>query len=137
MDGKVQVIKKIKYLGGLKRNNTMQKKDSTATHFRASKKKDDKGWFITLYRFRGLSKYGQTECNCYPELIARNSICFFCESEKAGVRPKYLGPLGWSFHSSQKDEDVIPKLLKIEKLEEITGDNLEKEIWQEGNIYAG
>jgi hypothetical protein len=32
---------------------------------------------------------------------------------------------------------VLPKLLPIEKLEEITGDVLEKEIWQEDNIYAG
>jgi len=115
----------------------MQEKDSTATHFIANKKKDDKGWAITLYRFMGLSKYGQTECNCTPELKARNSICHFCISEKAGLRPQYLGPLGWSFHHSTKDEDVIPKLLPISKLEEVTGDNLEKEIWQEHNIYAG
>jgi hypothetical protein len=45
--------------------------------------------------------------------------------------------MGWSFHSSVKDEVVLPKLLPIEKLEEITGDDLEKEIWQEDNIYAG
>lgn len=115
----------------------MQEKDSTATHFIAKKKKDEKGFAITLYRFKGLSKCGQTECNCYPELLARNSICHFCISEKAGARPQYLGPLGWQFHSSVKDSDVIPKLLPIEKLEEVTGDNLEKEIWQEENIYAG
>jgi hypothetical protein len=115
----------------------MQEKDSTATHFIANKKKDELGFSITLYRFRGLPKYGQKECNCTPELRARNSTCHFCISENAGVRPQYLGPLGWSFHSSTKDSDVISKLLPIEKLEDITGDNLEKEVWQENNIYAG
>ncbi len=115
----------------------MQEKDSTATHFLAEKKRDGEGYAITLYRFMGLPKYGQTECNCTPELRARNSLCHFCISERAGVRPQYLGPLGWSFHSSTRDSDIIPKLLPIEWLEEITGDNLEKEIWQEYNIYAG
>ena len=114
----------------------MKDKDSTATHFLANKKKEG-GYAITLYRFRGIPKYGQTECNCTPELNARNSRCFFCISTKAGERPQYLGPLGWSFHYSVKDSDILPKLLPIEKLEEITGDNLEKEIWQEDNIYAG
>jgi len=115
----------------------MQEKDSTATHFIANKKKDEEGFAITLYRFKGLPKYGQTECNCTPELVVRNSRCNFCISESAGERPQYLGPLGWGFHWAQKDSDVIPKLLPIEKLEEVTGDNLEKEIWQEENIYAG
>lgn len=117
----------------------MQEKDSTATHFKAHRREASgiDGWAITLYRFMGLPKYGQTECKCYPELLARNSRCHFCISESAGVRPQYLGPMGWSFHSSTKDEDIIPKLQLIEKLEEVTGDNLEKEIWQEGNIYAG
>ena len=116
----------------------MQGKDSTATHFTAKKKKNANGFAITLYRFREQhSKYGQTECNCTPELKARNSVCHFCISESVGIRPEYLGPMGWKSHSAVKDEDVIPKLLPIEKLEEITGDNLEKEIWQEGNIYAG
>ena len=111
----------------------------TATHFKANKRKSSgtDGWAITLYRFKGLSKYGQTECNCTPELKARNSICHFCISENAGVRPQYLGPMGWSFHSATKDEDVIPKLQPIEKLKEVTGDDIENEIWQEGNIYAG
>ena len=113
----------------------MQEKDSTATHFIASKSRT--GFAIILYRFRGRSKYGQTECNCTPELITRNSICHFCISENAGERPQYLGPLGWSFHSAQKDEDIVPRLQPIEKLEEVTGDNLDKEIWQEGNLYAG
>lgn len=117
----------------------MQEKDSTATHFKAHRRtsSDIDGWAITLYRFMGRPKHGQTECNCTPELIARNSICHFCVSEKAGVRPQYLGPMGWSFHSATKDEDILPKLQPIEELEEVTGDNLEKEIWQEGNIYAG
>ena len=115
----------------------MQGKDSTATHFRAAKRKSKDGWAITLYRFKGIDAFGQTECNCTPELNARNSICHFCSSKKAGVRPQYLGPMGWSFHSQTKDEDVIPKLHPIDILEEMTGDNLEKEIWQEGNIYAG
>ena len=116
----------------------MQDKDSTATHFIVKKKKSENGFAITLYRFREQhSKYGQTECNCTPELKARNSICHFCISEKVGIRPEYLGPMGWKPHSAVKDEDVIPKLLPIEKLEEMTGDNLEKEIWQENNIYAG
>jgi hypothetical protein len=115
----------------------MQEKDSTATHFIANKKRDGKGYVITLYRFKGTPKHGQTKCMCTPESKARNVTCFFCISEANGERPQYLGPLGWHFHSSQKDSDVIPKLLPIEKLEEVTGDNLEKEIWQEGNIYAG
>jgi hypothetical protein len=116
----------------------MQEKDKTATHFKANKRtSQDIGYAITLYRFMGLSKYGQTECNCTPELRANNSKCHFCISEKAGVRPQYLGPMGWSFHSITKDEDVLPKLLPIEKLEEITGDNLEKEIWTGDNIYSG
>lgn len=114
----------------------MQNKDSTATHFIANKRSKG-GFAITLYRFKGLSKCGQTECNCTPELIARNSICHFCISERVGERPQYLGPLGWSFHLTQKDEDVIPRLQPIEKFEEVTGDNLEKEIWQENNLYTG
>jgi hypothetical protein len=114
----------------------MQEKDSTATHFIANK--TNTGFAITLYRFREqYPKYGQTECNCTPELKARNSICHFCLSQRIGVRPEYLGPMGWNTHSQVKDSDIIPKLQPIEKLEEITGDNLEKEIWQEGNIYAG
>lgn len=96
----------------------MQEKDSTATHFIANKKKDSKGWAITLYRFK-------TKDNKLTTI-----------NDKEG-RPQYLGPLGWQFHSSQKDENVIPKLKPIKMLEEITGDNLEKEIWQENNIYAG
>lgn len=115
----------------------MKEKDSTATHFIANKMKDETGFAIVLYRFMGLPKYGQTECNCTPELKSRNSLCHFCISEKAGLRPQYLGPIGWRFHYLVKDEDIIPKLLPIEKLEEVTGDNLEKEIWQENNIYAG
>ena len=117
----------------------MKEKDETATHFKAHRRESSgiDGWAITLYRFKGLSKCGQTECNCYPELIARNSICHFCASKKARVRPQYLGPMGWEFHLIDKDEDILPKLQPIEKLEEVTGDNLEKEIWQEGNIYAG
>jgi len=115
----------------------MQEKDLTATHFRAGRRARTDGWAITLYRFRGKDTYGQTECKCTPELNTRNSICHFCVCERAGVRPQYLGPMGWSFHSQTKDYDVLPKLLPIEKLEEMTGDNLEKEIWQEGNIYAG
>lgn len=109
----------------------------TATHFKAHKRNSESGWFITLYRFRGLSSYGQTECNCTDELKARNSVCNFCLSERAGERPQYLGPIGWHFHFADKDEDVIPKLQPIEKLEEITGDNIETNIWQEGNMYAG
>ncbi len=108
-----------------------------ATHFLANKKKNSEGYAITLYRFQGLPKYGQTECNCTPELKARNSFCHFCVSENAGIRPQYLGPLGWSFHSSTKDSDIIPKLLPIDKLEEVTGDNIEKRIWNPNNIYAG
>lgn len=115
----------------------MQDKDKSATHFKANRRGSIDGWAITLYRFKGLPKYGQTECKCTPELKARNSICHYCVSERRGVRPQYLGPMGWSFHSMDRDEDVIPKLQPIEKLEEVTGDNLEKEIWQEGNIYAG
>jgi len=110
---------------------------TTATHFRANKTKNEKGFAITLYRFKGLSKCRQTECNCTDELKARNSICDFCISERAGERPQYKGPMGWSFHSADKDEDIIPKLLPINKLEEITGDNIEKNIWQSENIYAG
>ena len=42
----------------------------TETHFIANKKKNGKGFAITLYRFMSQSKYGQTECNCTPELRA-------------------------------------------------------------------
>jgi len=111
---------------------------NTATHFKAHKRQSqDKGFAITLYRFMGLSKGGQTECNCYPELLARNSICHFCSSEKVGKRPQYLGPMGWSFHSIDKDEDIIKLLHPIEKLEEMTGDNLETKTFSGDNIYAG
>ena len=115
----------------------MQREHNTVTHFIANKKKDKPGFAITLYRFKGLPKYGQTECNCTPELKAKNSTCFYCISESAGERPQYLGPMGWSFHSAVNDKDILPKLQPIEKLEEVTGDNLEKGIWQEYNIYAG
>ncbi len=114
----------------------MQDKDSTATHFIAHKKKDKIGFAITLYRFMGRPKYGQTECNCH-KLNTEISRCHYCISTEAGKRPQYLGPLGWSFHSAQRDEDIIANLQTIDKLEEVTGDNLEEEIWQEGNIYAG
>lgn len=115
----------------------MQEKDSTATHFIANKKENEKGFAITLYRITRREKYGQTECNCTPELKARNSKCFFCISEELGDIPEYLGPMGWRAHSYQIRKEVMNKLLPIEKLEEITGDNLEKEIWQKDNIYAG
>jgi hypothetical protein len=96
----------------------MQAKDSTATHFKANKKRDDKGYAIVLYRF-----------------MTRDHVQTTIDDVNG--RPQYLGPLGWNFHGSTKDSDVIPKLLPIDKLEEVTGDDLEKEIWQEGNIYAG
>ena len=112
----------------------MQEKDTTATHFIANKRDRNNGYAITLYRFRRLPKCGQTECKCTPELKARGSICHFCISESSGERPQYLGPLGWQFHSSVKDKDVIPKLLPIEKLEEVTGDNLEKYLFVNNKI---
>jgi len=115
----------------------MLEKDSTATHFIANKKEDDKGYAIILYRITRHETYGQTECNCTPELKARNSKCFFCISKELGDIPEYLGPLGWRPCSFQIRENIMKKLLPVEKLEEITGDNLEKEIWQEHNIYAG
>ena len=84
---------------------------NTATHFKAHQTKDEKGFAIVLYRFKS--------------------------NDRGDERPQYLGPMGWHFHSATKDEDVIPKLLPIEKLEEVTGDNIEKEIWKPDNIYAG
>lgn len=115
----------------------MEKEHDSATHFIANKKENKKGFAITLYRFKGRPRYGQTECNCTPELKAHNSICHFCISENAGLRPQYLGPLGWMFHSAVKDSDVIPKLLPIEKLKEVTGDDLKNNKFSEDNIYAG
>ena len=115
----------------------MQENDSSATHFRATKNVDKEGFFITLYRFKGLPKYGQVTCNCTSELVARDSKCHYCVSVKVGERPQYLGPLGWSFHSAVKDKDILPLLQPIAELERITGDNIGKEIWQEGNMYAG
>lgn len=111
----------------------------TATHFKANRRTSSgiDGWAITLYRFMGRPKYGQTECNCTPELNARNSVCHFCISESAGERPQYLGPMGWSFHSQDKDEDIIKLLHPIEKLEEMAGDSLETKTFSEDNIYAG
>jgi len=79
----------------------------TATHFKARKKVGEKGFGIILYRF------------------ASNG------------RPEYKGPLGWSFHLSEKDSDIIPELLPIEDLEKITGDNIERSEFSEFNIYAG
>lgn len=82
------------------------------THFKANKRQSqEKGFAITLYRFR--------------------------ENDRGQTRPEYLGPLGWSFHSQQKDEDVIKLLHPIEKLEEMTGDNLETQTFTGDNIYAG
>lgn len=52
-------------------------------------------------------------------------------------RPQYLGPMGWSFHRSQKDSDVIKKLKPISELKSITGDDLENKLFSEHNIYAG
>lgn len=83
-----------------------------ATHFKAHKRQSqDKGFAITLYRFR--------------------------KNDRGNIRPEYLGPLGWSFHSQDKDEDIIKLLHPIEKLEEMTGDNLETKTFSEDNIYAG
>jgi len=83
-----------------------------ATHFIARKRKSqDKGFAITLYRFK--------------------------ENGSGTSRPQYLGPLGWSFHLSQKDSDVIKELQPIDKLEGLTGDNLEAKVFTEHNIYAG
>ena len=95
----------------------MQQKDSTATHFMA-KEKGSIGYAITLYRFANKNEK-------------------ITSIDDANSRPQYLGPLGWQFHNAVSDSDILPKLLPIDKLEKITGDNLEKEIWQENNIYAG
>jgi len=89
-------------------------KDNTVTHFTASKNKSNDGFFITLYRFRSRP---------------------FDKDEK--LRPQYKGPLGWHFHSSVNDEDVIPKLKPIEELPEVTGDNLIKGIFNKNSMYAG
>jgi hypothetical protein len=112
--------------------------DETVTHFRAIERKDLGGYFITLYRFREfMPAYGQTECNCTPELKARNSICFFCLNKMHGLRPQYKGPLGWKFHSQQSDADVLPHLHPIEELPEITGDNLVDKKFNPASLYAG
>ena len=52
-------------------------------------------------------------------------------------RPQYLGPLGWSFHMSQRDEDVLKELRPISDFTALTGDNLEEKCFSELNIYAG
>lgn len=107
--------------------------DETATHFRASKRESG-GYAITLYRFRGLPKYGQIECQCTPELKARNSTCHFCISERMGVRPQYKGCMGWSFHMNDpdpKEED----LLTIDKLYETVGDKVDGSEFRGENMY--
>jgi hypothetical protein len=84
----------------------------TATHFKAKPRQTVKnGWAITLYRFTK-NQFGEE-------------------------RPEYLGPLGWSFHLSQKDSDVIKELRPISELTSLTGDDLEKEEFTGLNIYAG
>jgi len=111
--------------------------DNTVTHFIA-KPRQNGGFYITLYRFlEGYSAYGQTECHCTPELKARNSICNYCRNKKMGIRPQYKGPLGWKFHSQQPDSEVLKQLQPIEKLPEITGDDMGARIFNPNNIYAG
>jgi len=111
--------------------------DETVTHFRAVERKNG-GFFITLYRFReGWPTYGQTECQCTPDLIARNSICHFCMNKKMGMRPQYRGPLGWKFHMQQPDAEVLPHLHPIESLPDITGDNLIEQKFDPRSMYAG
>lgn len=108
----------------------------TATHFRASTNTGN-GFFITLYRFReGWPAYGQTECQCTPEFKARGSECHFCVNKRMGIRPEYLGPLGWKFHSSDPDPK-IEDLHTIDKLKEITGDDPDGSEFDNNNMYAG
>lgn len=87
----------------------------TAELFLASPRKHHKGYAITLYRWRVWGKGEPWEKNCL----------------------QYLGPLGWSFRRSKTDEDILPKLHKIEKLKEVTGDDLEAWTFNPNNIYAG
>lgn len=88
-----------------------KKSSRTATHFIARPRKYvEGGYAIILYRY------------------ARGGTI---------LRPQYMGPLGWSFHSSQKDEDVEQELQPIRKLKEVTGDDLEKWEFTGLNIYAG
>lgn len=83
-----------------------------ATHFIANKRvSQEKGFAITLYKF--------------------------VENQMGDMRPQYLGPLGWSFHLSQKDSDVIKKLKPISELKSTTGDDLENNTFCGNNIYAG
>jgi len=110
--------------------------DETVTHFRAVERKDLGGFFITLYRFKeGWPTYGQTECHCKE--LTDGSTCHFCLNKKMGMRPQYKGPLGWKFHSQQSDAEVLPHLHPIEKLPEITGDNLVERKFNPRSMYAG
>lgn len=111
--------------------------DETATHFRAVDRKDFGGFFITLYRFReGWPAYGQTECQCTPELKERNSVCHFCINKRMGIRPQYKGPMGWKFHSMDRDPTPV-ELFSIEKLFEVTGDEIDGSKFNPSNMYAG
>jgi len=111
--------------------------DETVTHFEARPRKKIGGFFITLYRYRECHPaYGQTECQCTPDMKARNSVCHFCMNRRWGIRLQYKGPMGWKFHSQDKDEDITPHLHPIEDLPRITGDNLMTKVFN-GNMYAG
>ena len=111
--------------------------DETVTHFEARPRKKIGGFFITLYRYRECHPaYGQTECQCTPDMKARNSVCHFCMNRRWGIRLQYKGPMGWKFHSQDKNEDITPHLHLIEDLPRITGDNLMTKVFN-GNMYAG
>ena len=112
------------------------KKDETVTHFRAIKRPDIGGFFITLYRFKeGYPAYGMTECHCSD--LQEGSTCHFCINKKMGIRPQYKGALGWKFHTAQSDNEVLPHLHPIDELLAMTGDDLDKGTFQSNSLYAG
>lgn len=110
--------------------------DDTATHFTATERKDLGGHFIVLYRFREVwPSYGQTECQCTKEMKERRSRCWYCLNKECGVRPQYKGPMGWKFHSADKDPSP-DNLFPIERLEEVTGDSVDGRKINKRNMYA-
>ena len=49
----------------------------------------------------------------------------------------YLSPLGWVNHQPKNDKRILDKLIPIQRLEEFTGDDIEKNQFDEYNLYAG
>ena len=83
-----------------------------ATHFLCTKRSHrTNGYFITLYKIT--------------------------KGQFNEARPKYLSPLGWVNHQPKNDKRILDKLIPIQRLEEFTGDDIEKNQFDEYNLYAG